>query len=381
MKKFPPKIIILILVAILIFLGFFYFMNSYFKKEKELIDRIGQMIMMGFRGTEVSSDSSVAKIIKSVRVGGVILFDYDTPSKSYPRNIVDPEQTKKLISDLQKYSETPLFVAVDAEGGKVNRLKEKYGFIPILSPKEMGKDKSLETTKQEAEKLSAELKDLGFNLNFAPVVDVDVNPKNPVIGGLGRSFSADPEKVFENAKVFIEAFRNNNIITTAKHFPGHGSSTNDSHLGMVDVTNTYKDEELIPYQKLQQQGLLDTVMTAHIMNRKIDENYPATLSPNFLQNILREQIGFNGVIISDDMQMNAITSQYGFEEALIRAINAGCDILILSNNGQAEYDENLAYKARDIIYKAVKDGKIPLKKIINSYGRIYNLKKQFGIIN
>jgi beta-N-acetylhexosaminidase len=348
--------------------------------EEELRERIGQMILVGFRGTEISDESYITKVIKDLKIGGVVLFDYDVPSKSFPRNILNPEQTKKLISDLQSHSSPPLFVAVDVEGGEVNRLKQKYGFLPILSPREMGQNEDIKITTQEAEKIASELKELGFNMNLAPVVDVDINPENPIIGGLGRSFSSNPEEVVEHAKAFIEVHKQQNIITVAKHFPGHGSSKDDSHLGMVDVTETYKEEELIPYQELNREGLLDAVMTAHIINRKIDKDYPATLSSNFLQEILRKQINFKGVIISDDMQMNAIASNYGFEEAIIKAINAGCDIIGISNNSTSGYDEELPYKTLDVIYRAVKEGKIPIERITESYGRIYNLKKQFGII-
>jgi beta-N-acetylhexosaminidase len=348
--------------------------------EGKLKERIGQMIMIGFRGVEAPENSNICEIIKDVKIGGVVLFDYDIPSNSFPRNIINPEQTKKLISGLQKYSVIPLFVAIDAEGGNVNRLKQQYGFLPILSPEEMGQDKTLETTEKESTKLAEELKNLGFNMNLAPVVDVNINPENPIIGALGRSFSSDPEEVVNHARVFIESHLKSDIITVEKHFPGHGSATEDSHLGIVDVTDTYKKEELFPYQKLNDEGLLNAVMTAHIINKKIDDSYPATLSKIFLQDILRDQIGFKGVIISDDMQMAAISNNYKFDEAIIRAVNAGCDIISISNNGPSGYDEEVAYKVRDAIFNAVKENKIKEKRIIESYNRILDLKKQFKII-
>ena len=349
-------------------------------KEKELKERIGQMITVGFRGTEISEDSYIVKVIQDVEIGGVILFDFDIPSKSFPRNILNPEQTKKLIFDLQSYSSTPLFVAIDAEGGKINRLKPEYGFSDFLSPKELGEIGDTETTKKEALKLSQELKNLGFNMNLAPVVDVNINPNNPIIGALGRSFSSDPREVTSHAQAFIEAHNQNNVITVAKHFPGHGSSSGDSHLGMVDVTKTYKEEEILPYRILQEKGLLNVVMTAHIFNRKIDKDYPATLSGIFLRDILRKEIGFKGIIISDDMQMEAITNYYGIEEATIKAINSGCDIVLFSNNSPLGFDEELPYKVQEIIYQAVKNGKISEERIIESANRIYNLKRQFKII-
>ncbi len=347
--------------------------------DQDLKKEIGQMIMVGFRGTEISEDSDIYKAIKDVKIGGVVLSDYDVPSGSFPRNIINPEQTKKLINDLQKYSEDPLFVAVDAEGGNINRLKQQYGFLPIISPEEMGQDKTLETTRKESAKIAKELGDLGFNMNFAPVVDVNINPENPIIGALGRSFSSDPEEVVNQASVFIESHLKNNIITVEKHFPGQGSAEKDSHLGVVDVTNTYNKEELLPYQKLNEEGLLSAVMTAHIMDKNIDINYPATLSANFLQGILRDQIGFKGVIISDDLQMGAIDGNYSFEEAIIKAVNAGCDIVFTFNNSPNGYDGEIAYKVRDIIFNAVKDNGIEEGRITESYNRILALKKQFRI--
>jgi len=351
------------------------------KKEidEELKEKIGQMIIIGFRGTEVSENSPIVMAIKELNLGGVILFDYDVPSKSFPRNILTPEQIKKLISDLQKFSSIPLFIAVDAEGGKINRLKENYGFLKIPSHKELGKINDLNFTKQEISKLSKQLKDLGFNVNFAPVVDLNINPQNPIIGKLGRSFSSDPEIVFSHAKVFIKAHVENRVIPIVKHFPGHGSSFSDSHLEMVDVTNSWKEDELIPYKKLKNENLLFGVMVGHIFNKKIDKDYPATLSLKFLQEILRKEIGFNGVIISDDLQMGAIKKHYSLEDAIIKAINAGCDVLLFSNNIE-EYDENLPYKVFDIIFQAVKEGKISKERIFEAFERVINLKKEIGII-
>ena len=354
------------------------------QKEKEITDeelkeQIGQMLMIGFRGTEITENSYIVQAMKDLNIGGIILFDYDVPSKSFPRNITDPKQTKNLIANLKNFSSNPLFIAVDAEGGIVNRLKEKYGFIPVPSPRELGERDNPEETKKISAELARQLCDLGFNVNFAPVVDVNVNPKNPIIGSIGRAFSANSEKVVEQSCAFIDAHREQKIITCIKHFPGHGSSQDDSHLGMVDVTNTYQDKELIPFKKIIEQKKADMIMTAHIINKNIDPKYPATLSPLFIQNILRKKLGFNGVIVSDDMQMGAITEHYGFNNAIIRAINAGCDLLIISNNGKT-YDEKAPYKARDIIFQAVKQGKISSERITESYLRILALKKQFNIM-
>jgi len=375
MNKIFKILLIIIILAIISLGGYKYYQSQ--QGDYSLKQKIGQMLIVGFRGTEISRTSYIGKAMNVLNLGGVILFDKDNPSGQFPRNITDPTQTKQLIADLNKYSPSPLFISVDAEGGYINRLKEKYGFKNIPSAEQMGKG-SVEETKNQSLILSQELKELGFNMDFAPDVDVNVNPENPVIGYLERSFSNDPNIVYEHATKFIEGLHQNNIIPAIKHFPGHGSSTSDSHLGMVDVTNTYRQEELVPYEKLIKDGYSDMVMTAHIMNTNIDPTYPATLSPLFIKKILREQLGFKGVVVSDDMQMGAIVDNYGFDEAIIKAINAGCDMLILSNNGKT-YDEEAPYKAVDIILKAVKKGEISESQINESYNRIQELKNKYGI--
>ncbi len=348
-------------------------------KEAPTIDEmIGQMIIIGFRGTEVDSNSKIIKDINKYNIGGIILFDYDVPSKSFPRNIISPKQTKKLIKDIKSLSRSDIFVSIDSEGGKVNRLKPAYGFVEIESAQKMGEGEPEETF-IKVSPLGLELDYLGININFAPVVDVNINKDNPVIGKLGRSFSEDPQKVYEHACNFIDAMHEYNIITAIKHFPGHGSSTGDSHIGLVDITDTYnKEAELFPYKKLIQDNKTDIIMTAHIMNTKIDLENPATLSPIFLKDILREQLGHEGVIVSDDMQMGAIVENYGFGEAIIKAVNAGCNLLVFSNNGST-YDECIAKEAVEAIKNAVNNGEIKEETIIASYNRIKHLKKDYGI--
>ncbi|MGI6340934.1 MAG: beta-N-acetylhexosaminidase [Minisyncoccales bacterium] len=374
----PIIILGIVLISLIFFLKTKPEINQ--KKEVSLDEKIGEMLILGFRGTEVNESSKIIQDINQYHLGGVVLFDYDLPSKSFPRNIENFEQTKKLIDDIKNLTNPHLFIAVDAEGGNVNRLKPKYGFKEIESAQKMG-EKEVLNTFEEASKLGEELNLLGFNLNFAPVVDVNVNSDNPIIGYLERSFSEDPQKVFKHADAFIDGMHKYNIITTIKHFPGHGSSKDDSHLGLTDITQTYnKEVELYPYKNLIEKDKVDIIMTAHIMNKNIDSENPATLSPLFLQDILRNELKYKGVIISDDMQMGAIVDNFGFEEAIIKSINAGCDLLGFSNNNNHEYDENIAEKAVNVIKKAVQDGKISEKRINESYNRIKTLKEKYNIL-
>jgi len=340
--------------------------------EEQVRSLVGQMLIVGFRGTSVDENSYIVKAIRDLNLGGVILFDYDVPSKTRGRNIIDPEQTKKLIADIESYSPHPLFIALDAEGGLVNRLKPSYGFSDTPSHETLGGG-SAEETREAAGTLGKELSDLGFNLDFAPVVDLNVNPENPVIGNLERSFGRDPDLVTAHARAFILGLHEYGILSSLKHFPGHGSSESDSHLGIVDVTDTYVPEELDPFRNLIREDLADTVMVAHVFDRNIDPEYPASLSEKFIRGILREELGFEGVVISDDMQMGAIRDHYGFGEAVVRAVRAGNDILIISNNG-AEYDESAAEHAADAIWEAVQNGEIPLSGIQESVERIGSLR-------
>jgi len=344
--------------------------------QEELAVRVGQMIVVGFRGTE--ADLVVGRMIREVRPGGVILMDYDAPTRSFRRNIVDADQVAKLIGDLQSRSEVSLFVAVDAEGGLVNRLKPKYGFLNIPSAAAMGRGTS-EATRDIAAGLVDQLITLGFNMNFAPVVDVNVDPSSPAIGALGRSFSGDAAIVIAHARAFSAAHREGGVIPVLKHFPGHGSAGADSHLGLVDVTSTYEeDRELAPYRTLIDENGVDVIMTAHVMHRGRDADYPATLSKVFLQDILRDQLGFKGVVISDDMQMAAITDQFGFSEAVVRAVIAGNDIILSANN--IVYDDMMPYAIKAAILQGVDVGKISIARIREASNRVYALKRRYGII-
>lgn len=339
---------------------------------EELGQKIGQMLMIGFRGLEVDQESPIVRDIENGLVGGVVIFDYDLALDSPVRNVKSPEQLQKLIADLQAVRPETLLVAVDQEGGKVARLKEKYGFPPTVSQQWLGKTDDPELTYEYAARTVATLQDMGINVNLAPVVDVNVNPDNPVIGKLERSFSSDPEKVAVHAAEVIKAHRDRDILTALKHFPGHGSSSRDSHHGFTDVTATWSEMELLPYELLFDAPGVDMVMTAHVFNSRLDPKWPATLSPAVLTALLREKLGYDGVIISDDMQMGAIHDEYGLQTALEQTIKAGADIIIFGNN--LVYDQDIALKAREIILDLIQEGQISRDRIDGSYKRIQQLK-------
>ena len=340
-------------------------------------EAVGQMLMIGFRGDVLYGD--IVALLRDIQPGGVVLFDYDLPSKGeVVRNITSPQQLRALTSVLQDIA--PFFIAVDAEGGYVNRLKKEYGFaVSVPSAQELGK-KSSGNTEKVAGALARELKDMGINWNFAPVVDVNIDPKSPAIGAIGRSFSDVPRAVIAHANAFVKAHREQQVIPTLKHFPGHGSAAGDTHLGVTDVTETYRcAKELLPYQKFIQRGYDDPILTAHIVNRKLDKiGRPATLSHDIMTKLLRNEMGFDGVVISDDMQMGAIVQAYGLTEAVVEAVKAGVDMILLGNQ-IGEYNIEQVYEVKDAIVQAVVDGVVEEDRICESFNRIQRLKQRFGI--
>jgi len=351
-----------------------------FMYENSLDVKIGQMLLVGFRGLKINHHNNpIVQDIRDYHLGGILLFNYDVAQQSPVRNIQSPPQVKALIQALQSYSKIPLLVTIDYEGGKVNRLSEQYGFPPTVSHQYLGHQNDLALTRHAAHQMAKTLKEVGINLNYAPVVDVNTNPNNPIVAGKERSFSADPYQVAKHALEFIRSHHQENILCTLKHFPGHGSSRADSHLGMVDVTDTWSRDELIPYQQIIQAGEADAIMTAHVFNRSLDPQYPATLSKPTITGLLRGELGFNQVVFSDDMQMKAIANHYGLETAVQKVIEAGVDILVVGNN-TGNFVPDIAKQMFTTIKNLVQNGTISEARIEESYQRILRLKHQVKVI-
>lgn len=344
------------------------------QQDTAFTDReLGQLLVIGFRGTEINPESDITKDIKELNIGGVVLFDYDVESKSYGRNIESDDQLLKLASSLVAYSSSPPIISIDQEGGQVARLKPSLGFPKTVSAQYLGEIDNEDSTRFYARRTAQEFMVVGVNTNFAPVLDVNTNPQNPVIAKYKRSYSSDPLKVAEHAGYVIDEFDVEGILTVLKHFPGLGSSTSASHLGVMDVTDTWSPEELIPYKILFEEKNINAVMTAHIYNANIDPDWPATLSPTTINGLLRDSLGFEGVVFSDDMQMEAIRSEYGLETAIEQSLNAGVDILMFGNN--LVYEEDIAQKAIDIIQNLIAEGKVSEEAIRASLDRVAKLKK------
>jgi len=332
--------------------------------------KIGQMILIGMPKAEV--DSAVLHEVATGKAGSIILFEKNIPKTNSYAGL------KKMIWTYQKAAPIPLFVSIDQEGGKVNRLKEKYGFPRSITATASGKAKTLDSVRFYASSTATTLAGLGINVNFAPCVDVAVNPYNTVIVKVERSFSANEDTVTMMAREYVREHRKAGVITSLKHFPGHGSSKEDTHFGVADVTNTWSERELKPYQSLLASGDVDAVMTSHIVNKSLDKSgLPGTLSTDIIDGVLRKKLGFQGVVFSDDMQMHAITKQYGMEESIRLAINAGVDILCFSNNIQGS-EERTVDKVYTVIRGFVEKGQISKERIDESFRRIIKLKKQLS---
>lgn len=285
-------------------------------------------LIVGWRGDTYDPADPMLRAVAAGRVAGVILFLRDVPTGE-SRNIRSPDQLRRLTAALHEASPHPLIVAIDQEGGAVQRLRATEGFVETPSAAALGAG-SLAAAEEAFDRQAAQLAALGITLNFAPVVDLALNPDNPIIAAKGRSFGAEPERVTALARLALDAHRRHGIAGCLKHFPGHGSSRDDSHLGLTDVTDVWQPAELQPYRDLVADA--PAVLIAHVMQRHLDPQRPATLSPAIIGDLLRQQIGFSGVVISDDMQMGAITAAWPHPQAAVAALQAGCDLLIYGNN-------------------------------------------------
>jgi beta-N-acetylhexosaminidase len=340
----------------------------------ELNPRLGELLLVGFHGTSLQDNAALDGLLCDTRVTGVILF---------ARNIVDAAQTARLTRELTARARActgrPLLVAVDAEGGRVMRLGPGAGWTATLSHQDLGQAGDLAQTELEARRIGGMLRDAGINWNLAPVIDVGYNPANPVIVGVGRSFGANPKLVAAQARAYIAGMHAAGILTAVKHFPGHGSSVDDSHAGFVDVTDTARpDVELVPYRLLLAEGVVDAVMTAHVYNRHLDAWVPATLSRPTIDGVLRGELGWRGVVVSDDMRMGAIEQHYGAGDAAVRALRAGVDLILIADD-RLPGDRSASAETLTAIRRAVRRGRLPAGQVDEALARIAALRSRLTV--
>lgn len=327
-----------------------------------MTDRIGQLFLIGVEGKSLSSDEK--RFIVQNNIGGVVLFG---------RNFESPRQLFDLCAEIQSLhsqmkDKVPLLIGVDMEGGRVARLKVPFTQWPPMA--KLGQIDSTSLAFRVAHDMGVELKSVGINLNFAPCVDVLTNPNNKVIGD--RSLGSDPEEVSKMASALGRGFIKSGIIACAKHFPGHGNTLVDSHEDLPVEEMTLTEIEagaLLPFKKIFR-ARLEMVMTAHILFKNIDSEWPVTLSEKFLKHFLREQLRYRGLVISDDLDMKALTKLHSVEAIAVRALQAGCNLLLYCN------EPSSPPKALAACQKAFEAGELSPSEIEESLKKVLQLKKE-----
>ncbi|WP_010532238.1 beta-N-acetylhexosaminidase [Lentibacillus jeotgali] len=328
-----------------------------------LNEKIGQMIFSGVNGTKMTAETR--SIIQKYHVGGVILYGDNITSKTQTVNFLNEMKTANADNPY------PLLLGVDEEGGSVTRMPDGVKSLP--SSRSIGKMNDPDVAFQAGSILGKQMKTLGFNLDFAPVLDVNSNPDNPVIGD--RSFGNNPKIVSKLGIQTMKGIQSEGVISVMKHFPGHGDTSKDSHLKLPKVDKSYGELsklELAPFREAISKGA-DVSMVAHILLPKIDENYPASMSKKVITGILREDLDFDGVVITDDLTMGAITNQYNVAEAAVRSVKAGGDLLLVAHNS------DLIPTVFDKLKTAVENGEISEERINKSVERITHLKEKYQL--
>jgi beta-N-acetylhexosaminidase len=329
------------------------------RNEMTSREKIGQLFMVGFLGTTVTPE--LATFMREYRPGGVILFS---------RNLETVEQIVELTNDLQRCSpKSPLLISIDQEGGRVSRLPKGFTIFP---PCELiGRCNSTELAYAAAATTAKELRAVGINMNMAPVLDVNSNPDNPVIGD--RAFGSVSNVVGEMALVTAAGLQDNKVVACGKHFPGHGDTNADSHKELPVVQASRERLEAVefpPFRRAAAAGIA-TMMTAHVLYKALDERLPATLSPDIITHLLREQMQYDGVVLTDDLEMHAIVDHYGPGDAAVRALLAGCDVLLICK------DRDREVAAFESVEQAVASGTIGTARLDQSVARIQRVKQRY----
>lgn len=322
-------------------------------------EKIGQMFMIGLQGESLTRDEQL--VIEECGFGGFILFSH---------NCCGPEQILSLCRSLWESNlKTPPLIGIDQEGGRVHRLANPFTHFPAAAL--VGRRDDPNLAYRAARATAAELALVGVNLNFAPVLDVNSNPNNPIIGS--RSFGTEPNQVITFAWPYVQGLRDGGIIPCGKHFPGHGGTDKDSHLDLP-VLDRSPDEltavELPPFVHACR-NQIESLMTAHVLYRSLDPNFPATLSPNIVTGLLRQQLGYAGVVFSDDMEMKALSSNYDADEAVALAVRAGVDVMLYC------HDLPGAVNALEFLCSEAERNPAVRAQVENSYHRITELKQRY----
>ena len=328
-------------------------------------ERIAPMIMVGFDGPNAAAWGvrEMAAHVAAGRVGGICFIAKNAVSRPGVESI-----TKLFHGASERW---PLLMAIDQEGGQVQRLSSHLGFGFEPSPAQVSNTLSTDQARTVYRAMAVQMRKSGFNLNLAPVVDLGFEPRNVLITQMGRTFGDDPASVVRYSRAFVAGHRDEGVLTALKHFPGHGSALADSHDGAVDVTKTWRESELAPYTCLTAEVMVDIIMTGHVSHQTLTDGLPASLSTPAIAGMLRGRVGFSGVVITDDLDMKAVRRKFSREEAVIRAVAAGNDILLATND---DGDHNLPLTMIMAVQKGIRDGRIDPDGVVASVRRIEALK-------
>jgi len=334
---------------------------------------IAHMFVLGFYGTSAPKGSTIRRDICEKELGGVLLFDRHPTRHGQAKNIASAGQLRRLTAQLSACRHQPL-IAVDQEGGLVQRIRfaGRYPKASVLARR------GAQAARKVFARMAGELHRLGINYDLAPVADLALNPHNKVIVKYGRSFGEDPERVAAFDGAFIHAMHQEGVLTALKHFPGHGSSRGDTHKGFVDVTRLWNPVELEPYRLLIDARRVDSIMVAHIFNRRYDPRYPASLSYKVVTQLLRKQLGYRGVVITDDLQMGAISHNFKLKTVVQQAINAGNDLLLFGNQLAPGHEVSVDQLIR-IVRTLIREKKIDPARIVSANRRITAMKRSIGL--
>jgi len=321
--------------------------------------KVGQLLMIGFDGTELSQE--LIAWLKEYQPGGVILFS---------RNLIDPAQIAELTNSLQaQASQAPLLIAIDQEGGRVSRLPKGFTIFPPAAT--VAACHSSDLAYQAAAVTAQELRAVGINMNMAPVLDVNSNPSNPIIGN--RAFAEDPDEVCRMGVATITGIQDHSVLACGKHFPGHGDTTTDSHkeLPIAKLSKERLERiELKPFRQAIAQGLR-AIMSAHVQYPALDNTAPATLSHAIMTNLLRQELGFSGISLSDDLEMHAIVDHLSVGDAAVRALQAGVDLLLICHRLDRQTE------AIEAIQQGISSGELSMRSIELSLARLAEIKQRF----
>lgn len=327
---------------------------------------IGEMLVFGFFGDTADAPGArqLAAHVAAGRVGGVCFLGHNAHSRAGLEGLTG------LFAAADPNGR--LLVAIDHEGGAVQRLGPRLGYPPLPSARTVAAAIPPERAQLLYKGMGRQLRAAGFNLNLAPVVDLGFEPRNPPVTHWGRAFGADGATVARYAAAFIAGHHEVGVLTAVKHFPGHGSTLTDSHDRTVDLTPTWREDELEPYRQLARARTIDIVMSGHLAHARLTDGEPATLSRKAVQSLLRGSIGYQGVVMTDDLDMKAIRTDHGLKDAVVKAVVAGNDLILLSNS--LTPDPDLPIAAIGWIRDAVGAGQIPASRIAESGARLAALK-------